>query len=549
MALVLADRVQETTTSTGTGSVILAGAVNGYQSFTSGVGNGNTCYYTIYDNTSFAWEVGIGTYTTSPNTLTRNTILSSSNSGSAINLAGNTAAVWVDYPSGKSVYKDANGNVSANSFTPGWTSNTTASATTTLTVISSYYQRFVGTLTQTVILPDATTVSLGQGFILDNDSTGNVTLLANGGGALGAVVPGMAAFIFCENNSTAAGSWSGYMFVPGAGPSGAVTWGTSGLNMGGGTLSGATWAGSTISMTYGGTGASLLPTAGASVYSTGTNLALSAAGTTGQVLVSGGSGSPTWSSGPSLNASVIVSSTLTGTTVASTVTATSLTLGSPLAITSGGTGSTSAAIVAGTAISVSGTFPNQTVNNTGVTSAVAGTAISVSGSTGAVTINNTGVTSNVAGTGVSVSGATGAVTISIGQAVATSSNVQFNSLGVNTAGSGTAGEIRATNNITAYYSDERLKTKIGNIENALDKVSQIETMIYHANETAVNLGYDASIVEVGVTAQSVQKVQPEVVVPAPIDEQYLTVRYEKLVPLLIEAIKELKAEVDALKGK
>ena len=74
-------------------------------------------------------------------------------------------------------------------------------------------------------------------------------------------------------------------------------------------------------------------------------------------------------------------------------------------------------------------------------------------------------------------------------------------------------------------------------------------MIYHANETAVGLGYDASIVEVGVTAQSVQKVQPEVVVPAPIDEQYLTVRYEKLVPLLIEAIKELKAEVDALKGK
>ena len=74
-------------------------------------------------------------------------------------------------------------------------------------------------------------------------------------------------------------------------------------------------------------------------------------------------------------------------------------------------------------------------------------------------------------------------------------------------------------------------------------------MLYHANETAVALGYDASIMEVGVTAQSVQQVQPEVVVPAPIDDQYLTVRYEKLVPLLIEAIKELKAEIDALKGK
>jgi hypothetical protein len=128
-------------------------------------------------------------------------------------------------------------------------------------------------------------------------------------------------------------------------------------------------------------------------------------------------------------------------------------------------------------------------------------------------------------------------------------STQVSSLGVGTAASGTTGEIRATNNVTAFYSDERLKTKVGNIENALDKVCQIETMLYHANEVAVALGYDASIQEVGVTAQSVQKVQPEIVVPAPIDDKYLTVRYEKLVPLLIEAIKELKAEVDALKGK
>ena len=128
-------------------------------------------------------------------------------------------------------------------------------------------------------------------------------------------------------------------------------------------------------------------------------------------------------------------------------------------------------------------------------------------------------------------------------------STQVLSLGVGTAASGTTGEIRATNNITAYYSDERLKTKVGNIENALDKIKQIETMVYHANDTAVGLGYDASIIEVGVTAQSVQKVQPEVVVPAPIDEQYLTVRYEKLVPLLIEAIKELEAKVAQLEAR
>jgi hypothetical protein len=186
---------------------------------------------------------------------------------------------------------------------------------------------------------------------------------------------------------------------------------------------------------------------------------------------------------------------------------------------------------------------------TGITGVGTLTAGTWQGTSISTTYTDAKVTSVNAGTGISVNQTTGAVTVSIGQAVATSSNVQFNSIGVNTAGSGTAGEIRATNNITAFYSDERLKTKTGDIENALDKVCQIETMLYHANETAVALGYDASIPEVGVTAQSVQKVQPEVVVPAPIDDKYLTVRYEKLVPLLIEAIKELKAEVDALKGK
>ena len=534
MALVLADRVQETTTSTGTASVLLSGAVNGYQTFTAGVGNGNTCYYTIYDSTSFAWEVGIGTYTTSPNTLTRNTILSSSNSGSAINLAGNTAAVWVDYPSGKSVYKDANGNVSANSFTPGWTSNTTASATTTLTVISSYYQRFVGTLTQTVILPDATTVSLGQGFIIDNDSTGNVTLLASGGGALGAVVPGMAAFIFCENNSTAAGSWSGYMFVPGAGPSGAVTWGTSGLNMGGGTLSGATWAGNTISMTYGGTGASLLPTAGASVYSTGTNLALTAAGTSGQVLVSGGSGSPTWnttltsislvtpalgtpSSGVLTNTTGYPASTLSGSTLASNVIASSL--------TSVGTLST----LAVTAI---------------ISGSITGSAASVAGGY---------VSSNVAGTGVSVSGATGAVTISIGQAVGTSANVQFGSFGVGTAASGTTGEIRATNNVTAYYSSDRnLKENIKPIDAALQKVEYIggKTFSWTQDYITAHGGEDEYFLQkndFGVIAQDVQSVFPMAVKTR--TDGTLAVDYAKLVALAFQAIAELKAEVDALKGK
>jgi hypothetical protein len=125
--------------------------------------------------------------------------------------------------------------------------------------------------------------------------------------------------------------------------------------------------------------------------------------------------------------------------------------------------------------------------------------------------------------------------------------MQIASLGVGTAASGTSGEIRATNNITAYYSDDRLKTRLGDIENALDKVCSLTGFYFEPNETAQALGYEV-IREVGVSAQAVQAVLPEVVVPAPIDEQYLTVRYEKLIPLLIEAIKDLNAKVAALKG-
>lgn len=95
MALVLADRVQETTTTTGTGTITLAGAVSGYQSFAA-IGNGNTTYYTITSGT--AWEVGIGTYTSSGTTLARTTVLSSSAGGTTkISLTG-TSTVFVTYP-------------------------------------------------------------------------------------------------------------------------------------------------------------------------------------------------------------------------------------------------------------------------------------------------------------------------------------------------------------------------------------------------------------------------------------------------------------------
>jgi len=105
MPLVVRDRVNETSTTTGTGTFTLAGAVTGFQSF-SAIGNGNTTYYAIVLQGGSEWEVGIGTYTSSGTTLSRTTVLSSSNSGSLVNFSAGTKNVFCNYPAGKAVYGD-----------------------------------------------------------------------------------------------------------------------------------------------------------------------------------------------------------------------------------------------------------------------------------------------------------------------------------------------------------------------------------------------------------------------------------------------------------
>jgi len=129
MALVLADRVQETTTTTGTGSVTLGGAVTGYQSFAV-IGNTNTTFYCIADQGGANWEVGIGTYSTTGPTLARTTVLASSNSGSLVNFTAGVKTVFVTYPAEKSVNLDSSGNVSALGTVASGTWNGTAIVTT-----------------------------------------------------------------------------------------------------------------------------------------------------------------------------------------------------------------------------------------------------------------------------------------------------------------------------------------------------------------------------------------------------------------------------------
>jgi len=230
-----------------------------------------------------------------------------------------------------------------------------------------------------------------------------------------------------------------------------------------------------------------------------------------------------------------------------------------IATTRGGTGLTSftsggAVYATSSSALTTGTLPIAS-GGTGITSTPSNGTLLIGTSAGAYSSATlTGTTNRI-----TVTNSSGGITLSGPQDLASSSNVQFGSLGIGTTASGTAGEIRATNQITSYYSDERLKESIELIPNALDKVMSLRGVTYQPNEIAESLGYKKQN-EVGVIAQDVEKVLPEAVKPAPFDimlfenieisrsgENYKTVQYEKLVPLLIEAIKELNKEIQNLK--
>jgi len=129
MALQLKDRVLETASAPGTGTVTLLGASLGYQSFNTALTSGSTTYYTIADLGGANWEVGVGTFT-SPNQLVRNTVYSSSGGGSTVNFSSGTQNVFITYPSSQSVNLDASNNVSALGTVSSGTWNATAIVTT-----------------------------------------------------------------------------------------------------------------------------------------------------------------------------------------------------------------------------------------------------------------------------------------------------------------------------------------------------------------------------------------------------------------------------------
>lgn len=166
MALVLKDRVKETTTTVSTGTYTLAGAVTGYQSF-SVVGDGNTTYYTVTDGTN--WEVGIGTYTASGTTLSRDTILASSNSGNAVSWGAGSKDVFLTYPAERSVYVDGSDIVPA----------TTASYAGNVTTIQLRNSSTPGAVPSAVSLSAGElVVNTADGKLYFKDSGGTVKVLS-----------------------------------------------------------------------------------------------------------------------------------------------------------------------------------------------------------------------------------------------------------------------------------------------------------------------------------------------------------------------------------
>ena len=300
MSFVVADRVQETCAAPGTGVVTLLGASNGYQSFSSGIGANNTTYYTIVDQSGTNWEVGLGTVGATGLTLTRTTVLSSSNSGSLVNFSAGIQNVWGDYPAGKAVYKDSIGTVTV----PQLATNSTTSTTPVLSFNASNSgfaagASILGSYLQTVLQNKSGTAGASTNYVVSND-------LGTDSSYYGEF--GMNSSVFSASTPTDFFSINNGVYF--SGHDGDITFG-SGNNY----KSYFAWGAS-------GQSAHVINASGALGFSTnlGTTPALSGTtgyGTAGQVPVSGGSGNPVaWSSTPTLtgtNFSGIPYSALTGT--------------------------------------------------------------------------------------------------------------------------------------------------------------------------------------------------------------------------------------------
>ena len=566
MAFVVNDRVKETTTSTGTGTINLSGAETGFETFVAGIGNSNTTYYCIQAQGGAAFEIGVGIVTdASPDTLARTVIISSSNSDSAVDFAAGTKDVFCTLPASKAVIEDSSTNADiAGNLTIGGTvdgvdiaardsvlTSTTTTANSASSTANAALPKAGGTMSGNLVMSsanitmsgtetvDGVDISARDAVLSSTTTTANAALPKAGGTMTGDIA-------HASNFGLDIG---GEITLDADG--GKIRFKDAGTEIGRVVIDNSQDLEIVASVQDknikfrgddGGSGITALTldmsTAGKATFNNDIALGDSQKAVFGasedlQILHNGANSLIDSNTGELqiLSDNLRLKNAANNETLAEFTNGSSCVLkfndNTKLATTDVGvtvTGTLTATTLAGAFPygSLTGT-PTIPSNNNQLTN-------------GAGYVTSSGVTSVATGNGLSG----GTIT----------------STGTLTMSGSYSGSFSASSNITAYSSDERLKDFKGKIDNALDKVDELNGYYFEWNDVAKGLDGGRSFkegMEVGVSAQEIEKVLPEVVTEAPIvkienlDVDYKTVYYDKIVPLLIEAIKELRAEVKELK--
>jgi hypothetical protein len=595
MALVVNDRVKETSTTTGTGTFDLAGAVSGFESFVAGIGNSNTTYYSIV-NENGEFEVGLGTVTdAATDTLSRDTIISSSNSDSAVNFGAGTKNVFCTLPASKAVILDSSGNIVANNG-----SNLTALNATQLTSGTIPDARFPATLPAangsaltdlnasnlaSGTLPDArfpATLPAANGSALTNLNASNLdsgtvpdarfpaTLPAASGANLTSLnasnlasgtVPIARIDLNLLTTSTADADGDFFAVVDSVGAEKKLTKGNiaiSGFNNDSGFIDGSSLNASNLdSGTVPDARFPATLPAASGVNLTSLNASNLASGTVPDARFPATLPAASGANLTSLNASNLASGTVPIARIDLNLLTTS---------TADADGDFFAVVDSVGAekkltkanINISG-FNNDSgfTTNTGTVTSVGVTA--GSGLTGGGTVTTSGTINLDVGAGTGIDVAADAISVDVSDfmtngvdnRVLTATGADAMNAEANMTFNGSTlavtGAITATGDITAFFvSDRNLKQNIVNIENSLDKVSKLNGVYYNWTKEALEKHkHLVDEKEVGVIAQDVEAVLPELV--ATREDGTKAVRYERLCAVLIESIKELKKEIEELK--
>ena len=566
MAFVVNDRVKETTTSTGTGTINLGGAETGFETFVAGIGNSNTTYYCIQAQGGAAFEIGVGTVTdAAPDTLSRTAIISSSNSDSVVDFSAGTKDVFCTLPASKAVIEDSSTNADiAGNLTVGGTvdgvdiaardsvlTSTTTTANSASSTANAALPKAGGTMSGNLVMSsanitmsgtetvDGVDISARDAVLSSTTTTANAALPKAGGTMTGDIA-------HASNFGLDIG---GEITLDADG--GKIRFKDAGTEIGRVVIDNSQDLEIVASVQDknikfrgddGGSGITALTldmsTAGKATFNNDIALGDSQKAVFGasedlQILHNGANSLIDSNTGELqiLSDNLRLKNAANNETLAEFTNGSSCVLkfndNTKLATTDVGvtvTGTLTATTLAGALPygSLTGT-PTIPSNNNQLTN-------------GAGYVTSSGVTSVATG-----NGCTGGT---------------FTSSGTVSMSGSYSGSFSASSNITAYSSDERLKDFKGKIDNALDKVDELNGYYFEWNDVAKGLDGGRSFkegMEVGVSAQEIEKVLPEVVTEAPIvkienlDVDYKTVYYDKIVPLLIEAIKELRAEVKELK--